>query len=250
MKLGALVFFLMFTSAFVPVPSSAAPEVAAAPDAPAAPEARALPAATPSAKGPAAAVTVRERAPAPAPASDYRRVSDWALLLAGAAAGFVAHEAGHLAFDLAVGNDPEFRRVSLGPFPFFAIAPRKAPSDNAAYTAAMMGVLVEAAYTEAIYARNPELRYRHKPLLEGMLAFHLALDLGYAITGFANVGPNESDVNTMARAAGIPRWSVALMLAAPLAFDVLRYVRPDTRRWSMWVGLGARLPMFAVALAI
>ena len=36
----------------------------------------------------------------------------------------------------------------------------------------------------------------------------------------------------------------------PLAFDVLRYVRPDTRRWSMCVGLGARLPMFAVALAI
>jgi hypothetical protein len=172
------------------------------------------------------------------------------LLLAGAAAGFIAHEAGHLTFDLAVGNDPKFTRVSLGPFPFFAIAPQSANTDNERYTMAMMGFLVEAAYTEAIFARNPELRYRHRPLLEGMLAFHVALDLGYAITGFAHVGPAESDVNTMARASGIPSWGVATMLFVPLVFDVLRYVRPDTRRWSMWVGLGSRVPLFGAALVL
>jgi hypothetical protein len=188
--------------------------------------------------------------PASATEPDYTRARDWILLLAGAAAGFVVHEAGHLGFDLAVGNDPEFKRVSLGPFPFFAIAPQNAHSNNEHYTMAMMGFLVEAAYSEAIFARNPELLHHHRPLLEGMLAFHVALDLGYAITGFAHVGPAESDVNTMARAGGIPSWSVATMLFVPLIFDVLRYVRPDTRRWSMWVGLGARLPVFGAALVL
>lgn len=184
------------------------------------------------------------------PEHDYRRVSDWALLAAGAAIGFVAHEAGHLTFDLAVGNEPEFRRVELGPFPFFAIAPTQPTSDNSRYTMAMMGFLVEAAYTEGIFARNPELRYHHRPLLEGMLAFHVALDFGYAFTGFLGVGPAESDVNTMARAAGIPSWAMGMMLFTPLVFDVLRYVRPDTRRWSMWVGMGSRLPMFGASLVL
>jgi hypothetical protein len=231
MKLGALALVLLCVSAFD------AGRARAAPEAPRSGEQTSLQAG-------------QEQAPTPQAAPSYRRVSDWLLLLTGAALGFVAHEAGHLSFDLAVGNDPEFRRVSLGPFPFVAISPRNPHSNNERYSSAMLGFMVEAAYTEAIFARNPELRHRHKPLLEGMLAFHVALDLGYAITGFANIGPAESDVNTMARAAGIPRWGVALMLAAPLAFDVLRYVRPDTRRWSMWLGLGARLPMFAVALAI
>ncbi|HEX6241322.1 MAG TPA: hypothetical protein VFZ61_10530, partial [Polyangiales bacterium] len=160
------------------------------------------------------------------------------------------HEAGHLSFDLAVGNDPEFKRVSLGPFPFFAITPQEPTSDNSRYTMAMMGFLVEAAYTEGIFARNPELVRRHKPLLEGMLAFHLLLDFGYAFTGFLGVGPAESDVNTMANAAGIPPWAVGIMLCTPLVFDVLRYVRPDTRRWSMWVGMGSRVPMFGASIVL
>jgi hypothetical protein len=181
---------------------------------------------------------------------DYRHVSDWLLLAAGAAIGFVAHEAGHLAFDLAVGNDPEFKAVSLGPFPFFAITPQQPTTDNSRYTMAMMGFLVEAAYTEGIFARNPELVRRHRPLLEGMLAFHLLLDFGYAFTGFLGVGPAESDVNTMARASGMPPWAVGMMLCTPLVFDVLRYVRPDTRRWSMWVGMGSRVPMFGAALVL
>ena len=191
------------------------------------------------------------RAYAAPPEADYRHTRDWLLLLAGAAIGFVAHEAGHLTFDLAVGNDPQFKKVELGSFPFFAITPAQPmASDNARYTMAMMGFLVEAAYTEGIFARNPELVLRHRPLLEGMLAFHLALDFGYAFTGFLGVGPAESDVNTMARAAGIPPWAMGMILCTPLVFDVLRYVRPDTRRWSMWVGLGSRVPMFGAALVL
>lgn len=182
--------------------------------------------------------------------ADYRRVQDWLLFAAGAASGFVAHEAGHLTFDLAVGNDPELRKVKLGPFPFFAIQPSQINTANELYTAAMMGFLVEAAYTEGIFARNPELVKHHRPFHEGMLAFHVALDLGYAITGFAGIGPRQSDVNSMARAADIPPWAVATMLAVPLVFDVLRYVKPETRRWSMWVGMGSRLPMFVTALVI
>lgn len=178
------------------------------------------------------------------PDATYRRVTDWLLLLAGAATGLVAHESGHLTLDFALQTHPTLEPVHLGPLPFFAIQPNDVDGDRELYAITMMGFLSEALSTEAIFARHPDLVHHHRPFLEGMLAFHVVLDVSYAITGIANVGPSQSDVNSMARASGIPRWGISTMLLVPVAFDLLRYIRPDTRRWSMWVGMGSRLPLF------
>lgn len=192
----------------------------------------------------ALALPTAEARPFRRPDANYRRAADYFLLIAGALTGFVAHEGAHLTLDYTLRADPHLVPVHLGPLPFFAIEPRNVHSDRELYGISMMGFLSESIYTELIFARHPELVRHHRPFLEGMLAFHAVLDVSYAITGFANIGPAQSDVNSMARASGLPRWAISTMLITPIAFDIVRYVRPDTRRWSMWVGMGSRLPMF------
>ena len=174
----------------------------------------------------------------------YERAEDWLLLLSGAVTGLVLHEAGHLTFDLIMNNQPELRPVRLGPLPFFAIAPTGIESRQELYGAAMMGFFVEAVYTEVIFASYPDLRSHHRPFLEGMLALHFLLDLGYAITGIAGIGPRESDVNSMARSARVSPAAIGMMLALPLAFDLMRYLQPGTRSRSLWVGASTRFLMF------
>lgn len=176
--------------------------------------------------------------------SSYEGAEDWLLFLSGALTGLVAHEAGHLTFDLIMNNQPELRPVSLGPLPFFAIAPTAIKSRQELYGAAMMGFFVEAVYTEVIFASYPDLRNHHRPFLEGMLALHFLLDLGYAITGIAGIGPRESDVNSMARSAQVSPAAIGMMLALPLAFDLLRYLHPAGRNRSLWIGASTRWLMF------
>ena len=65
----------------------------------------------------------RSLAAAPPKEADFRRVTDWLWLLSGVVAGFVAHEGGHLILNAATDAKPELRKVTLGPFPFFAIQP-------------------------------------------------------------------------------------------------------------------------------
>lgn len=180
----------------------------------------------------------------------YDNAGDWALLLGGALTGLVLHEAGHVTFDLIMNNKPELRPVHLGPLPFFAIAPTGIESQQELYTAAMMGFFVEAVYTELIFANHPDLRLHHKPFLEGMLLLHFALDLGYAITGIAGIGPRESDVNSMARAAQLSPATVGTMLALPLVFDLLRYLYPGQKSRALWVGASTRWLMFGGALLL
>lgn len=178
----------------------------------------------------------------------YTKPQDWLLLLGGAVSGLVLHEMGHLTVDLIADNKPVIRPVALGPLPFFAISPTQAKSSGELYGVAMAGFFVEAVYTELIFANSPDLRYHHQPFLEGMLALHFALDLGYAITGFAGIGPHESDVNTMARAADVSPAAIGTMLALPLMFDLLRYLKPELRNRSIWIGMSARWLMFGGVL--
>lgn len=179
-------------------------------------------------------------APVRAHDATYSRAQGWLWLAAGAVTGLALHEAGHLAFDLVVGDKPHIIPVNLGPLVFFAIAPQDIKSSRQLYGAAMMGFCVEALYTEVIFARHPDLVHDHQPFAEGLLAFHVALDLGYAITGFTHVGPNESDVNSMARAAGVSPAAIGTMLALPLFFDVLRYFWPGFHRGAVWLGPASR----------
>lgn len=174
----------------------------------------------------------------------YESAEDWFVLAGGVLTGFVLHEAGHLTFDVLTDHGPKLKPVEFGPVPFFSIAPQNLKTRGELYGATMMGFFVEAIYTEMIFANYPDLRHRHHPFFEGLLLLHFALDLGYALTGVAGIGPHESDVNGMARAAGVSPAAISSMLALPLVFDLLRYFKPRFQNRSIGVGANARWLMF------
>lgn len=194
-------------------------------------------------------VLLGSRPAAAGPEADFRRFSDWVWLLGGVAAGFVAHEAGHLLLDLAVDARPTFQPVSLGPFPFFAIQPTRPDlSPRLRYAIPAAGFAVQHAYSEAIWAFDPALREHRHPFLKGMMGFHIVLSVGYAITGFAQIGPSQSDVNAMSRGLGVPPWATGLMLIVPAGVDLYRYFVPDSR-WAPWIGLTAKLSVVGAVAA-
>lgn len=187
-------------------------------------------------------------APAQAREADFRRFTDYLWLLLGAGAGFVTHESGHLILDGVLGTDPKFVPTQLGPFPFFAIQPSHIRNNQQRYAIAQAGFMMEGIYSELILGLDPRLREHHHPFLKGMLGFHIVLDLGYAVTGLAGVGPAQSDVNTMARGLGVPQWAIGLALLVPALTDTYRYFVPDSR-WAPWVSLGGKLTMLGATLA-
>ena len=169
-------------------------------------------------------------------------------LLLGAGAGFVIHESGHLLFDAALNTSPKFVPVKLGPFPFFAIQPTHIRNNQQRYTIAQAGFMMEDLYSEAILQADPRIIEQHHPFLKGMLLFHVVVDTGYAVTGIFNVGPSQSDVNTMSRGLGVPPWAIGIMLLGPAACDTYRYFVPESR-WAPWVSLGGKLTMIGAAAA-
>lgn len=180
--------------------------------------------------------------------ADFRRFTDYVWLLLGAGAGLALHEGSHLLFDVASDARPTVVGVSLGPFPFFAIQPTNIQSNQQRYAIAQAGFLMQNIYSELILRIDPHLREHHRPLLKGMLAFHVLLSAGYAVTGFADIGPAQSDVNTAARALGVPPWAIGTMLLVPAVCDTYRYFVPDSR-WAPWVSLSGKLTMLGATLA-
>jgi hypothetical protein len=183
--------------------------------------------------------------PAAADEADFRRVTDYLWLLGGAAAGFVAHESGHLVIDYVLGTHPIFVGVKSGPFPFFAIEPKRGLTPRKRYATAAAGFNTQHLYSEIILNLDPEIRAHSRPFLKGMLAFHVALSVGYAVTGFAGAGPPQSDVNAMARGSGWPSWAIGLMLLAPAALDTYRYFVADSR-WAPQLSIVGKLTLVGV----
>lgn len=186
--------------------------------------------------------------PAAAREADFRKFTDYLWFALGASLGFVLHEASHLTLDYALDAKPTFVPVSLGPFPFFAIQPTDVHTNQRRYAIAQAGFMMQDLYSELILQVDPKLRQHHHPMLKGLLAIHLGLSLGYAITGFAHIGPAQSDVNTMSRASGIPPWGIGLMLMGPVVCDTYRYFVPDSR-WAPWVSIASKLSMIGASVA-
>ncbi len=195
-----------------------------------------------------ALLTVLGPRPAQAREGDFRRFPDYLWLLLGAGAGLAVHEGGHLLFDAALDTRPKVVEVKLGPFPFFAIEPTRIRNNQQRYAIAQAGYLMENIYSEAILLADPHIREQRHAFLKGMLLFHVVLDAGYAITGFAGVGPPQSDVNTMSRGLGVPPWAIGIMLMVPALCDTYRYFVPESR-WAPWVSLGGKLTMVGAGLA-
>src|SRR5262249_26554536 len=152
--------------------------------------------------------------------ADFRHFKDWAWLALGAATAFVGHELGHVVTDLILRKSIKFVGVKLGPFPFFAIQPCCNLSRGEEYAIASAGFLVGGVSSELVFWLTPRLRSRRAGFLKGVVVFDIALALGYAISGFAGVGPAQSDVNSMARGLDVPSWQVGLLLFVPAVVDV------------------------------
>ena len=171
--------------------------------------------------------------------ADFRRFTDYLWFLLGAGVGLALHEGAHLAMDYALDTKPTVVPVSLGPFPFFAITPTAIHNQQERYVIASAGFLMQDLYSETILQLDPRIREHHRPMLKGMLALHVLLTTGYAITGFAGIGPAQSDVNTLSRALAIPPWAVGLLLIGPAACDAYRYFVPHSR-WAPWISLAGK----------
>lgn len=196
----------------------------------------------------AAGPPVVRAAPRPRFEANFRRPTDYLWILLGAAAGFVMHETGHVLMDLSFGKVPRFVPVKLGPFPFFAIEPQGIRGGQERYFIAAAGFLTQDLWSELILGFVPRLRERDRPLLKGLLGFHIVLSLGYAVTAYAGIGPPQSDVNSMARGLGVPSWAIGVLLTVPAVCDLYRYLVPDTR-WAPYVSIGGKLGTAGIAFA-
>jgi hypothetical protein len=176
------------------------------------------------------------------PEADFRHFVDYAWFALGAASAFVGHESGHMFMDLVFGKSVKFVPVSLGPIPFFAIQPCCNLTRREEYLIGSAGFQVGNVSSELILQIAPRLRSRRHAFFKGVLMFDIVLALGYAITGFAGIGPTQSDVSTMSRGLGVPSWQVGLMLAVPASIDLYRYFVPKSV-WAPWTSISGKMVM-------
>jgi hypothetical protein len=149
--------------------------------------------------------------------------------VAGAVVGLLAHESGHLFFDVIFDADPEIRRVEFHGIPFFAISPQALLSDREEFAVSSAGFWVQHATNEWLLTKRPRLRSEKSPFAKGVFAFNVGASAAYAGAAFARTGPVERDTRGMASSSGIDeRWIGALILA-PAAFDTWRYFDPDAK---------------------
>jgi hypothetical protein len=181
--------------------------------------------------------------------STERGVETGLQFLAGAATALAAHEAGHLAFDVAFDADPGVRRVEFGGIPFFAITHRDV-SRRREFTIASSGFWIQYAIDEWLLTSRPRLREERAPFAKGIVAFNLLGSAAYAVAAFAQAGPDERDTRAMAATLGPgganERW-VGLMVLAPAALDAYRYYTPGSR-WAAWASRAVKVGMVLLVL--
>ncbi len=181
-----------------------------------------------------------------APEADFRQFKDWAWFALGAASGFVGHEFGHVMADFAFGKSIRFTKVTLGPFPFFAIQPCCNLTHQEMWVIGSAGFVAQDINSELIFWLAPRLRSKRHAFLKGVLILDIALSLGYAITGLAGIGPDQSDVNTMARGAQVEPWKVGIWLIVPAVVDFYRYLMPDSK-WAPWISIQGKLTLLGAS---
>jgi hypothetical protein len=178
----------------------------------------------------------------PSEASEPGKAAAFGRFVAGAAAGLLAHEAGHLLFDVAFDADPELRKVDFHGIPFFAIAHRSDVSPRRAYMIASAGFLVQHVGSEWVLTRRPKLRAERAPAAKGLLTFNVVTSVAYAGAAFARTGPSERDTRGMAEAARVDERWIGAMVLAPAALDAWRYFYPEAR-WAVWLSRGAKVAL-------
>ena len=166
--------------------------------------------------------------------AEEARASDfWKPFLAGAASGFVVHEASHLALDIAFDAGPRVKSVSFGPLPFFAVTHRAGLPPRREAMISGAGFVSQHLTSELVFRHHPGA----DPLSaysKGLLAFHVATSVAYAGAAFSKYGPYERDTRGIADATGSDERLIGALVLAPAAFDTWRYLRPRSRaaKWG------------------
>ena len=165
------------------------------------------------------------------------RAVDTVKFLTGAGAALVAHEGGHLTFDLIFDAKPRLEGVHFGPFPFFALTHRSGLSPRREFTISSAGFWVQEGTDE--WLLNPSrcgsgLRACDGAwFAKGMLAFNVLNSVGYALVAFAKAGPSERDTRGMAESVDVDERAIGALVLTPALLDAYRYINPNAR-WAAW----------------
>ncbi|MGE5243918.1 MAG: hypothetical protein ACM3SQ_06800 [Betaproteobacteria bacterium] len=173
------------------------------------------------------------------------RVVSGAKFLAGAAFALGMHEGAHMIGDVVFDAGVTVKKVTYGPFPFFAITHRSDLSPRREFTISSAGFWAQEAASEWLLARHPALRHERAPVLKGLLAFDVLTSVGYAATAFARAGPVERDTRGMASSIGVDEPVIGVFVLAPAVLDAYRYFRPESR-WARWASRAAKAGMVAL----
>jgi len=153
--------------------------------------------------------------------------------LAGGATAFLAHESGHLFFDVIFDARPHLKRVQFGAIPFFAVAHRADLSPRREFTVSSAGFWVQEAGNEWLLVRRPDLRHERAPFAKGVFAFNVLTSIGYGTVAFFKAGPSERDTRGMAAGLDVDERLIGAIVIAPAIFDAYRYFYPEAR-WARW----------------
>jgi hypothetical protein len=177
-----------------------------------------------------------------------QRVARCVAFVGGAASGFLAHEAGHLVFDVAFDADPGVKRVSFGAIPFFAITHRSTVSPGQEYVISSAGFWVQHATSEWLLASRPNLRHERAPYLKGWLAWNVLASAAYSTAAFGRFGPAERDTRGIAQSLGIAEPWVGAMILTPAALDTWRYLHPESR-WARWTSRAVKVGLVVATVS-
>jgi hypothetical protein len=173
------------------------------------------------------------------PPRDVNRTAAVGGFLGGIVVGLVAHESGHLLFDVIFDADPGIKRVEFHGIPFFAIT-HQSVSPREEFTISSAGFWVQEATNEWLLTTRPGLRHEQAPFAKGVFVFNVGASAMYSVAAFARTGPPERDTRGMAESARIDeRWIGAVVLA-PAVFDTWRYFDPGSR-WAVWLSRAAKV---------
>lgn len=181
--------------------------------------------------------------------------SDIGWFLTGGLTAFVVHEGAHMLVAESLGFDS--RIESRGsPIPFLVVRYDldlvKDASGQVQYldkngqpveeggqkrfVISSAGINAQNLTSEAILSFYPNIRSERRPFLKGMLAFHIATSIGYALIGRKD---RDGDLHGMSEGLGVSDRIVGAIVFLPAAVDTYRYFYPDSR-WAPWVARGSK----------
>lgn len=171
-------------------------------------------------------------------------------LLAGAAAGLVVHESGHVMTGALFGAHPNTMPIRYAGIPFFAIT-HEPVTRRQEFVISSAGFWMQHAGSEWLLSSRPHLRDESAPFLKGILAFNVATSVMYAGAAIGRLGPPERDPLGMSKSLGRTGWPepvVGVIILAPALLDGYRYLKPD-QKWAVWASRGMKAAFMALTLA-